>query len=497
MNDTVAKIKNTWSGLSMNHRVLLALVTVGTVVALVATARWARESGYTTLYSNLAPAEAGEIVDLLASLDVPYRISAGGSALQVPEREAQAIRLKLAAQGYPRDGIVGYEIFDQSNLGMTDFLQKVNFRRALEGEIAKSIMSLSEVSAARVHLVIPEPRLFERDQKQPTASVVLKLNGTLSEGQVAGIQHLVASSVEGLDIEHISIVDARGRLLTDRHADPDTRLSSTQMELRRNVEDHLEAKAQTLLDRTLGPERAVVRVIADLNFDKVEKSAENYDPERVAVSSEEVQTARPGGEGRATAPNATITTYEVSKSIEHVVSAVGTIERLSVAVMVDGTYAPGSAGDEGAPRAYRPRSAEELQQIAAIVRTAVGFDSTRSDQLEIVNMAFDTTAQDETAGDLAAVENRQFYYDLGRRALYGLVIVSALFFLWSLIRRLERAVAKSSTPAPAPGAPAPLHPGSPGLPPQAQRLRASETFGERARGRPEEVARIIRTMMTE
>jgi flagellar M-ring protein FliF len=497
VNDLLKRIRATWNGLSLNHRVMFALVTVGTVVALVATFEWAHQATYTTLYSNLAPAEAGEIVDLLANMDVPYRISAGGSSLQVPDGEAQAIRLKLAAQGYPRDGIVGYEIFDKTNLGMTDFLQKVNFRRALEGEIAKTIMSLSEVSAARVHLVMPEARLFSKDQKQPTASVVLKLNGTLSENQVAGISHLVASSVEGLEVENISIVDYRGKLLTDKHAaDPDTRLSSTQMDLRKSVELHLEEKAQTLLDQTLGPGKAVVRVIADLNFDKVEKSAENYDPDRVAIRSEEVQSAKPGTEGEGANQSSTVTNYEISKSVEHVVSAFGSIERLSVAVMVDGTYKAPAEGIEDAQATYAPRPAEELQQIAAIVRTAVGYDSTRSDHLEIVNMAFDTTAMDETQNDLNSVADYDLYYDIGKKVLYGALILLGLLYVRRVFKTLAKALSSASAPGQQAAAAAALA-AQPDLPQQTQRIRASDVFGERARGRPEEVAKIIKTMMSE
>ena len=498
MSRSLSQYGAVWNRLSMNHRVLLVLVVVGTVVACVATVQWAQRSTYTTLYSDLAPAEAGEIVDVLTGMDVPYRISAGGTALQVPEREAQAVRLKLAAQGYPKDGVVGYEIFDKSNLGMTDFLQKVNFRRALEGEISKSIMSLSEVSAARVHLVIPEARLFSRDQKQPTASVVLKLNGSLSESQIAGIQHLVASSVEGLDIDHISLVDSRGRLLTERHAgDMDTRLSSTQVELRHQVENHLEAKAQSLLDRTLGAGRSVVRVIADLNFDKVETSAENYDPDRVAIRSEEVQTAKPGSRGDGASQNATITNYEISKSVEHVVSAFGTIDRLSVAVMVDGSYGqPAGAAEDAAPT-YQPRSAEELQQIAAVVRTAVGFDSTRADRLEVVNMPFDMSADQEMAQDLQSVENFEMYYDLGRKMLYGLLALAALLYVLRSFRKLGNALAGAASSSHT--SPVPVRHSQSGvdLPEQTQRIRASDVFGERARGRPEEVAKIIKTMMSE
>jgi flagellar M-ring protein FliF len=492
-------LKRIWNNLTVNHRVMLVLVTVGSLVALTATMRWANQATYTTLYSNLAPEEAGEIVDELTTLGVSYRISAGGTAIQVADGEAQATRLKLASQGYPRRGIVGYEIFDQSNLGMTDFLQKVNFRRALEGEIAKTIMSLAEVSSARVHLVIPEHRLFARDQKQPTASVVLKLDRALSSDQVAGVQHLIASSVEGLATDRISILDYRGTLLTQKHAGDDgTILSSTQLDLRKNVEHHLESKAQTMLDRTLGPGRSVVRVIADLNFDKVETNAETYNPDQVAIRSEEVRSYGPGQVGGSSNQNPTITNYEVSRHVEHVVSAFGSIKRLSVAIMVDGTYAESTGAGEGRSQVYTPRSDAQLHQIGALVRTAVGFDSLRSDHMEIVNLAFDTHAIDDTREALNTMADYHLYYDMGKKALYGILLLVGLFYVQKIVKGMGGILKAASAPIPATGAA--LHREAPADPRAAvahSDVSTPDSFGVRTIGRPEEVAKIIKTMMAE
>jgi flagellar M-ring protein FliF len=493
VKETWDRLHKTWSNLSLNNRALLVMVTVGVLVAVGATWRWASQATYTTLYTDLAPEEAGEIVDELTTLGVSYKLSAGGTALLVPDGEAQEVRVKMAALGYPRGGVMGYEIFDQSNLGMTDFLQKVNFRRALEGEIAKSIMSLSEVAAARVHLVIPESRLYARDQKTPTASVVLKLNRALSPGQVSGIEHLVAASVEGLDPANIALVDYRGKLLSNGYrGDEETRLSSTQLDLRKNVERHLEQKAQTMLDRTLGSGTAVVRVIADLNFDKVERSAETYDPDQVAIRSEETTTSRPGDGEEGGNQSAAITNYEISKSVERVVSAYGTVKRLSVAVMVDGHYTTPAGAAEDAPPVYEPRGADELQKIGAIVRTAVGFDSARTDRMEIVSLAFDTRALDDSRQGLDTVADYQFYYDVGKRVLYGLLILAALFYVRKIFKRLGKALQSAQTvPSASPTK------AEPELSAEPQRVRATDVFGDRARGRPDEVAKIIKTMMVE
>lgn len=500
MNDTMRRLVTIWSNMTTNNRVLLILVVAGFIVAATVTVRWANQAAYTTLYTNLEPKEAGEIVDQLTSLGVDYRLSSGGTAILVPERSVQSTRLKMAAEGYPRGGTVGYEIFDKSNLGMTDFLQRVNFRRALEGEIAKSIMSLSEVSAARVHLVIPETRLFARDQKPPTASVVVKLNRTLTRGQVAGIEHLVAASVEGLTTDHIAIVDYRGTLLSDRSdGSEDARLSSSQLELRKNVEHYLENKAQSMLDGTLGQGKSVVRVIADLNFDKVETNSESWDPDQTAIRSEEISNAGNGTFNEENSDqNATVTKYEISKSVERVVSAFGNIKRLSVAVIVDGTYhAPPSAGGNTAP-VYQPRSGDELQKIGALVQTAVGFDSTRSDKIEVVNMAFDAGGLEETQADLDTVTVMTYVYDIGKKLFYLALAVVAFFYLRRVFSRLGDAIRTAApmrrTAPAANNGDGPMGDDAQGT---AQRLRLADAFASRAAGKPDEVAKIIKTMMLE
>lgn len=508
-------ILNLWTNLSVNNRVLFVLLAVGTIVAVGATFQWARQAQYTNLYTNLAPEEAGEIIDKLAGMGIDYRFSSGGTALMVPEGDAQEARVRLAADGFPRGGIMGYEIFDQSNLGMTDFLQKVNFRRALEGEIAKSIMSLSEVIAARVHLVIPEQRLFSRDQNTPTASVVLKLSRPLTPGQVAGIQHLIAASVENLDPSHIALIDYRGTLLTDGFGGgEDVRLSSTQHGLVKSVEQHLEEKAQSMLDQTLGSGKSVVRVSALLNFDRVETSAENYDPDRVAIRSEETTSAKPGSAGDGDNTSATITNYEISKSVERFVSAYGTIKRLSVAVMLDGRYEVPEGDGTALEPVYQPRNQEELDQIGALVRTAVGFDSTRSDKMEVVNLAFDTESLQEMQMALDSVTDWSMYMDIGKNLFFGLLILVGLLKVRKLYSTMGSAIRAAGAgggastegvpgmvPAVA-GAGGEAHAAEPTAEDiidsfAPQRTTTSEVFAQQAQGKADEVAKVIKTLMIE
>ncbi|MEE8577078.1 MAG: flagellar basal-body MS-ring/collar protein FliF, partial [candidate division Zixibacteria bacterium] len=278
------------SRMTPSQVMLLIGVIAGSIVGAILLAGWIGDIRYARLYSNLEEAEAGEVITYLADNKIPYEISADGTGIDVPADEVYGLRISLASEGLPRAGHVGYSIFDQNNLGMTDFIQNLNFRRALEGELTQTIMQLNEVKAARVHIVMPKERLFKRDQQEATASVVLKLSGqgSLSKRQVQGISHLVASSVEGLKPNSITIVDYEGNLLSSGREDNALAgLSSSQLEVRQNVESYLQNKAQTMLDGVLGSGSSIIRVTADLNFRQLERTAETYDPNAPSIRSEE------------------------------------------------------------------------------------------------------------------------------------------------------------------------------------------------------------------
>ena len=230
-------------------------ILAGVIVGIVIVVGLVSDVTYSRLYSNIDEAEAGEIVNYLNDNKIPYRLSDNGGSIEIPSSDVYRTRISLASDGIPRSGNIGYSIFDQNNLGMTDFLQNLNFRRALEGELTRTITQLSEVQAARVHIVMPKERLFREDKKEATASVVLKLRGNadLAKRQVAGIAHLVAASVEGLKPSNIAILDYDGNLLSSgQETDPIAGLSGTQMEVRKNVEQYLEDKAQSMLNGVLG-----------------------------------------------------------------------------------------------------------------------------------------------------------------------------------------------------------------------------------------------------
>ncbi|HWR83008.1 MAG TPA: flagellar basal-body MS-ring/collar protein FliF, partial [Candidatus Deferrimicrobium sp.] len=276
--------------LTPSQVMMLLGVAAGIVVGTIFVIGWVDGVTYARLYSDLEESEAGEVIAYLTDNNIPYKLSDGGRSISVPSDQVYKTRISLASEGLPRSGNIGYSIFDKNNFGMTDFLLDLNYRRALEGELTRTIMQLSEIQAARVHIVIPKDRLFKEAQKEATASVVLKLKhgSALSGRQIAGITHLIASSVEGLRPDKITIVDYEGNLLTSgQSSDPLAGLSTSQLQVRQQVEQYLEGKAQTMLDNVLGRGKSVIRVTAELNFQQLEKTSETYDPNSLAVRSEE------------------------------------------------------------------------------------------------------------------------------------------------------------------------------------------------------------------
>ncbi len=393
------QIKPWWDPLDKGTRVIYVSVSIALLAAIIISTIFFLRPRFETLYVGLDMEEAGQVVEKLKEYKVAYQLENGGTTINVARKDIYDVRLKLASEGLPRTGSMGYEILDKSNLGMTDFLQKINYRRAMEGEIAKSIASIKGVKSARVHIVIPEQRLFKEDKKEATASVVLALGGAggISSGQVEGIIYLVSSSVEGLNPDNVTILDSGGRLLSSKKQGTELgALSASQMELQRHVESYLEEKALSMLDPVVGPGKSVVKISANLNFEQVEKTIENYDPDNTTVRSEEKvadesleENTNADGRGKTTSNKSenVVTNYEVNRTVQHVVSQVGNLDRLWVSIVVDGATEI-TQGPDGPVEKYVPRSQEELDQIATMVKGAIGFDSDREDILEITNVPF-------------------------------------------------------------------------------------------------------------
>ncbi len=435
-----AQLKEVFLKLDKSKRIVVAGTAGATFLLLVAVVFWASRKDFEVLYSQMDPQEAGVVVQKLKADKIPFRLTSGGTTILVPRKKVYEVRLSLASQGLPEQGGVGYEIFDKNNIGATDFVQKINYQRALEGELARTISSLNEVKRARVHLVLPDESLFVEDQKPTTASVtlLLKPGRRLNDGQVRGIANLVSASVEGLKPQNVTIVDSNGNILSRILQKDDTAgLTATQIALQKNVEKYYAGKVQSLLETVVGTGKATVRVSADLDFNKVQQTVEKYSPDTTVIRSVETNyQITPGDTLKGTGGKVEnrIQNYEINKTIQNIIRGVGTIRRLSVAVMVDGKYIS-AKGKNGQPvQQYVPRSPQEMTKLTSVVKSAIGYDAKRGDVVNVVNIAFDHSAFEKEQMALVAAEKRARVARMIRSGLYGLAGVVALFALWKILR---------------------------------------------------------------
>ena len=418
----------------------VSVVLVGLLFFLIF--RWSTRPDYAILFSNLELKDADRIVETLSAQGTPYKLSAGGTAVLVPSQDVSEWRMKLASQGLPASGVVGYEIFDKNDIGISDFVQQVNYIRALEGELARTIMGIGSIRHARVHIVVPKDRLFLEDRREPTASIVLNIQGSarLSERQIHGITNLVAASVEGMTPDNVTIVDSRGNILSKPwEEDSILGLSSSQLELQRKVEHYLTTKAETMLGSVLGEGKAIVRVSAELNFQRIERTDERYDPDNAAVLSEELsgESSVDSAGNPAGQVEHTITNYQVPRTVEHVTNSVGNITKLSVAVLVDGKREKQVDESGGTTWEYTPRTEEEMGVLSAIVKNAVGFDALRNDQFEIRNIPFDHSDYVEEPVETSIFTQKEFLFSVGQKAVPVLFMVILLLILRSKFRKMK------------------------------------------------------------
>jgi flagellar M-ring protein FliF len=438
--DVLERLRSAWGKLAAWQKigafVLGALLVAGALYLIALGTR----TEFGVLFASLTEQDAAAIVTKLKEAKVSYRLENNGTTILVPQSQVYEMRLQLAGEGLPQAGIIGYEIFDKSNIGITEFVQKLNYKRALEGELARTIKGLQEIAAARVHIMIPEPRLFTEQEKPATASVLLSLKPgvQLKPNQIDGITHLVASSVEGLKTENVTVVDAYGNVLSNnQRRDTMLSLTSSQLEIQHKVEAYFTEKVQSLLDGVIGRNNSLVRVTATMSFDQVERSSEKYDPEAPVVRSEQkTSEAGAGPDSVLGKSESTITNFEINKTIERVIGGVGKISRLSVAVMVNGTYrqTPGANGET--VMEYVPRSNEEMQKLNTLVRNAVGYDATRNDQVEVTNIAFDLSETQRLLREVESID-RQDMLRLGGLYVSLLAAAALLFFmLRSMFRKL-------------------------------------------------------------
>ncbi len=465
MLENFNKLLKPFLALPFNKRIVVVVVVAISAISFTVLVIASNKSDYKALFTNLSTEDAGEVVKKLKEQKVPYQIAGDGKAVMVPADKVYDLRLSLASEGLPQGGGIGFEIFDRKNFGMTEFVQKINYKRALQGELARTIGQISGVDQARVHLAIPEKALFTDSEKPTTASVIIKMKSTrsLQENEVQGIIHLVASSVEGMDPSHVTVLDGRGKILTKGGpGDLNSKMTTAMMETERGYEKNLEGKLQTLLNKVVGSDKSVARVSASFDFKQVEKYEEQYDPKTAAVRSEQRSEEKaglsnliggiPGVQTNLSkvpvAPPRTVEggsrsdetrNFEVGRVTSRTIEPVGTLSKVSVAILVDGSYeTPSATGKKSTKKPkYIPRTAEEIQKIEALVKSAAGIDSERGDQLTVVNIPF--TEISETGDD-----GRQpwwhapIYQTLLKNVLIGVGFLSLLFLVLKPMLRIIR-----------------------------------------------------------
>jgi len=434
---------------------------------------WNSKPDLQVLFSNLSQEDAGEMVNKLKEKKIPFQLSSNGSSILVSRDQVYDVRLTLAAEGLPKGGGVGFEVFDRTNLGATDFVQKLNYQRALQGELSRTIRQIKEVEQARVHVVTPKESLFLDEQKKPSASVLLKTRSgmKLEASQVEGIVHLVASAVEGMDSGNITVVDTSGKILFKRSESTSFgQMTTTQLEYQRNIEEGIKKKVQGMLEEVLGFNKAIARVSADIDFQQIDITEETYDPNSVIRSEQrnfekssmisnaksvagtktEVQAGAKAGEEKVkTPPGKEIKTrtgepvplqnnhaerqneirnYEISRVNKRIKNPVGTLKKISAAVIVDGAVKEAVDAKGKKSREYQARSPEEMQNIEAIVKKAIGYDEGRGDQVEVINMPFGwSIAEEETKA--VGGEGWKEYVLIAYKPLLSLIL-AALFILF-------------------------------------------------------------------
>lgn len=520
-----------FSNLSLSKKISIVAITGLTFASLWFMVVLSQKPEYQTLFSNLNSGDASAIVAKLKEQRIPYQIEGGGSRIMVPSEKVYETRLSLAGEGIPQGGGVGFEIFDKSSFGVTEFVQKVNYRRALQGELSRTISQLMEVESARVHIVIPEKSLFTENQEAGKVSVILKLKAgkSLNRNQVEGIVHLASSSVEGISPSNVTVVDSHGQILSAANENPTIQQTSSNIEYQKTLEKDMENRIQSMLEKVVGSRKVTARVSAVVDFKQVEKTEEIYDPDGAVVRSQQrvddhsigaavasagvpgVASNMPGEQSPATASssqpssqrqNETIN-YEISKVISKTIEPVGTIQKLTVAVLVDGIY---GAPDKDGKKTYTPRSDDEMQKITAIVRNAIGFNEERGDRVEVVNIPFgseditDVSAEEAAAASPSLLEKYP-WLPMAVRYLVPLLIaiMAFVFVLRPLVKWATQLTPQVAHVPISMTVGEQLEPGREELPENKYQdsIALRQKAVELAKGNPKESANVIKTWLKE
>ena len=445
--DFLGQLGERFNQLSQGKKVAALSLVALALASLLVMSLWLKAPDYQLLYANLSQEDAGAIVEKLKNQKIPYEVSNGGRTIRVASDMIHETRLQLAGEGLPEGSDVGLEMFEDTPLGMTDFIQKINFQRALQGELTRTIKTLDAVAQVRVHLVIPKDNLFRKQKPKGKASITLKLKSgkSLSEGQIQGIVHLVSASVGSIEASNVVIVDVNGNLLSGgKEPSEGAMMSTSNFKHKLRVQKELQAKIIKMLEDALGSGKVIAKISTDLDFEQVERTEEIFDPDSQVVRSENqisessvgsippggipgVQALVPSGEdsgsgaGQAAQRNKSnaVFNYEINKEVRRISKPVGEITKLSVAVMIDGTRA-------GDPAEYQPRTPEEMAKYLQMVQSAVGFDAERGDVVQVENIQFDHSQLDKEKAEIESAEQIDLAMEVGKLVL-GLIFLIMFF----------------------------------------------------------------------
>ena len=521
-NRTTMPLLEVFRNIPLGKKISFAITACLLIGGFVALMSWTNRPDYQILFANLETSDAAQIADKLREKRVPFKLEDGGRTILVPDDKVYDLRLDMASQGLPRGGNVGFETFDKMPFGTTEFVQKLKYQQALQGELARTIMEFDSVAQARVHIVQPDDSLFVEPEKQARASVVLRLyqGRSLDRKQLQGIVNLVACAVKNLRPENVTVVDVNRGLLVGPHEDGGIGpMNQDQFEYKRVLEKTLEKRIVSMLEPVVGHNRVVAKVSADVDFKQVSISEETYDPDSAVIRSEQRQKEKaiggktlPSGSPdlkyqvyQTTGQNATSTkqvekensviNYEINKVNKEILSASGEIKRLTAAVIIDGPYKLEKDESGKEIRKFTPRSRKEMKGFEEIVKKAIGFNEARGDQVTISNVPFAIQKEEEV--QVAGKSPWMSYLRKGARPFFNIVLIFMFFFFvikpfkkW--LNQAKEYVGPSALP---PGREVPQL--SEGEGADREAVISKQEIVEISRTEPEKIAEIIRTWVRE
>jgi flagellar M-ring protein FliF len=467
MNRAIAQFVEFLKSLPLARKMTLLFIVLLLVAGFVTMFMWANQVDYQVLFRGLGPEDAGAVIAELKERNIPYQIQGNGTVVLVPAKQVHDLRLSFAADGLPKGGSVGFEIFDKSDFRTTGFVQELNYKRALEGELARTINRFQEVQSSKVFIVLPKRSVFVEESKPGSASVQLELKSNLPASSLAAIVHLVGSAVEGLDPDQVTVVDTRGRVIFRgaSREDASALLNNIQIEYKRRVESEIRGDVESMLEGVVGLGKAIVRVSADIDFSKVTSNEEQYDPYESAVRSRrDIEESSSTGDSASSSESTVIderrgilpsswggqsakskkdstTNYEINRITRAIVSPAGAIKRISVAAVIDGTYRVEKTDEGGMKKSFVPRGEEELKKFENLVKGAIGYSEDREDLVSIMSMPFSsepTYQEDPETMSLwrELLEGAASY----KKILLNLFLVFLVFFL--IVRPLLKGLRK-------------------------------------------------------